>query len=97
MMGVGMLSSQMPQANLLTAIKAVLTSKLFVRASLTSHFLVAMALTTVQTVHFSWLLTLFTYTLTVSSWYTAPCSDRFFDIGGPAHAHRLRFKLQGSI
>jgi hypothetical protein len=58
MMGVGMLSSQMPQANLLTAIKAVLTSKLFVRASLTSHFLVAMALTTVQTVHFSWLLTL---------------------------------------
>jgi DNA-binding NarL/FixJ family response regulator len=40
------------------AIKAVLEGKRFVSASLAGHFLLPAALTTAQTVHLSWLMTL---------------------------------------
>jgi hypothetical protein len=43
---------------LLPAIKAVLAGKRFVSASLAGHFLVATALTNVQRVCLSWMLTL---------------------------------------
>jgi DNA-binding NarL/FixJ family response regulator len=45
-------------SELLPAIKAVLEGKRFVSASLTGHFLLAAALSTVQTVHLSWIVTL---------------------------------------
>ena len=45
-------------SDLLPAVKAVLAGKRFVSASLASHFLVATALTTTQTIHLSWMLVL---------------------------------------
>jgi len=45
-------------SELLPAIKAVLQGKRFVSASMAGHFLLATTLTTIQTVHLSWIMTL---------------------------------------
>jgi len=45
-------------SELLPAIKAVLEGKRFISGSLAGHFLLATALTTIETVHLSWIMAL---------------------------------------
>jgi DNA-binding NarL/FixJ family response regulator len=54
----GYLVKSYASSELLPAIKAVLEGKRFVSASLAGHFLLATTLTTIETVHLSWIITL---------------------------------------